>query len=283
MTRERLWPDALGTQQGLGLMRLRNDDWGDEDRDPARLLTAAVEAGVTTLDTAELYGNEEVVGRALSGLRDQVTLCTKFGVYPGPSGEFDDWSVRADADTIRAAVEGSLRRLGVEVIDLYYLHHRSEDTPIEETVAAMAKLRQAGKIRTLGLSNVTVEDIRRAHAEHPIEAVQEEWSLGRRAVETTLPVLRELGIALVAHSPMQHGHAHRARTESTDRVAERYGLTAGQVALAWVHNRGRRLDQTVIPIPGTTSIGHLHDNIAARDIELDDEAMDALAPGSAEG
>ena len=261
-------------------MRLRDEGWGERDRDPSRLFRAAIDAGATTFDTAEMYGNEEIVGRALSGLRDQITLCTKFGVYWGASGDFDDWSVRADADTVRTAIEGSLQRLGVEVIDLYYLHHRSDDTPIEETVSAMAELHEAGKIRALGLSNVTADDIRRAHAVHPIEAVQQEWSWGRRDVEAMFPVLQELGITLVAHSPMKHGDVRDTRGQAFGLVAERYGLTSNQVALAWVHNQGRRLNQRVIPIPGTRSIKHLLNNIVARDVDFDDDSMNALTTSS---
>ena len=156
-----------------------------------------------------MYGNEELVGRTIAGRRDEVTLCSKFGVRWGDSGRFDDWSVHADAATVVSSCEGSLRRLGVETIDLYYLHHRSEDTPIEETVTAMAGLVAAGKIRAVGLSNVTVDDVRRAHAVHPVLAVQEQWSLGSRGVEAMLPTLAELGVTLVAHSPTGHGVLHR--------------------------------------------------------------------------
>ncbi|MDJ0362515.1 aldo/keto reductase [Rhodococcus sp. H29-C3] len=280
MTGDRLWPSNRASRQGLGLMRLRDERWGDADRDPAHLFQAAVDSGVTIFDTAEMYGNEEVVGRALSGLHDQVTLCTKFGVYRGASGDFDDWNVRADADTVRTAIEGSLQRLGVEAIDLYYLHHRSDTTPIEETVSAMAELRQAGKIRALGLSNVTVDDIKRAHAVHPIEAVQEAWSWGRRDVEAILPVIQELGITLVAHSPMNHGDVQDSTPGALSVAAERYGLNSNQVALAWVHNQARRRDQLVIPIPGTTSIQHLLDNNAARDVLLDDDSMNVLSTSS---
>lgn len=167
-------------------MRLTDSGWGDADRDPAALVRAAIDSGVPMLDTAEMYGNEELVGRAIGTNREHITLCSKFGVYRGPSGRPDDWNVRADSATVRAAIDGSLRRLDVDHLDLYYLHHRSEDTPIEETVNAMAELRQAGKIRALGLSNVTLDDIRRAHAVHPITAVQEQWSLIRRDVELFL-------------------------------------------------------------------------------------------------
>ena len=208
MDHDTLWAAEKPPLQGLGLMRLRDEGWGEVDRDPAALVRTAVEAGVTLIDTAEMYGNEEVVGRAIAAHRDQLLLSSKFGVYWGSSGRFDDWSVRADPDTVRTAIEGSLRRLGVETIDLYYLHHRSDTTPIEETVTAMAALRQAGKIRALGLSNVTVDDIRRAHAVHPIQAVQQEWSLSQREVESMLP-----GAGRTRH------HVDRALSVGTRRVA----------------------------------------------------------------
>jgi aryl-alcohol dehydrogenase-like predicted oxidoreductase len=280
MDHDTLWSAEKPPLQGLGLMRLRDEGWGEVDRDPAALVRTAVDAGVTLIDTAEMYGNEEVVGRAIAAHRDQLLLATKFGVYWGSSGRFDDWSVRADPDTMRTAIEGSLRRLGVETIDLYYLHHRSDTTPIEETVAAMADLRQAGKIRALGLSNVTVDDIRRAHAVHPIQAVQQEWSLSQREVEAMLPDLAELGITLVAHSPLGHGELHResgtARAEVVRELASRYGVNPGQLALAWVHNRGRVLEQPVVPLPGTTRIPHLLENVAAASLLIDDADLERL-------
>lgn len=261
--------------QGLGLMRLTDTGWGDSDRDPAALVQAAVDAGVSMLDTAEMYGNEELVGRAVSVNRDCITLCSKFGVYWGSSGRPDDWSVRADPATVRVAIDGSLKRLDVDHLDLYYLHHRSDVTPIEETVAAMAELRQAGKIRALGLSNVTLDDIRRAHTVHPITAVQEQWSLTQRHVESFLPVLADLGIALVAHSPMGHGSLTRSTDDAVAAalasIASSIGATVGQVALAWVHHRGRQAGGTVIPLPGTTSISHLRANVAAARIRLSDK------------
>lgn len=275
-----LWTAESVPIQGLGLMRLTDDGWGDDDRDPSRLVHAAVEAGVTLLDTAEMYGNEELVGRAVAAHRDQVTLCSKFGVYWGPSGRFDDWSVRADPATVRTAIEGTLRRLDVDTVDLYYLHHRSDQTPIEDTVEAMAELRRAGKIRALGLSNVTVDDVRRAHAVHPIAAVQEQWSVAHRDVEAMMPVLAELGIALVAHSPMSHGTLTKTRedpvAQALARIATHYDASPGQVALAWVHSRGRQSGQTVIPLPGTTRIAHLAANVAAARLTISDTDLDHL-------
>jgi aryl-alcohol dehydrogenase-like predicted oxidoreductase len=280
-----LWARDQPPLQGLGLMHLADDGWGDPDRDPAWLVGAAVEAGVTVLDTAEMYGNEQVVGRAVRAYRRDVVLCSKFGVYWGPSGRPDDWSVRADPATVRTAVDGSLRRMGVDVIDLYYLHHRSDDTRIEDTVEAMAGLVQQGKIRAIGLSNVTIDDVRRAHAVHPVQAVQEAWSLLRRDVEAMLPVLAALGVTLVAHSPLDPGALHAGGggplTDTLRDMAARYGVSPGQLALAWVHGRGRRAGQPVVPLPGTTRISHLRANAAAARIALDDADLNRLDAATA--
>ena len=275
-----LWDRDDPPLQGLGLMHLADDAWGDPDRDPAALVRAAVEAEVTLLDTAEMYGNEDVVGRAVQACRERVVLCSKFGVYWGSSGRHDDWSIQADPATVRTAVEGSLRRLDVDVIDLYYLHHRSDDTPIEDTVEAMAGLVQSGKIRAVGLSNVTVDDVRRAHVVHPVQAVQEAWSLSRHGVEPMLPVLAELGITLVAHSPLDHGRLHAGAggplADALREVATSYGVAPGQLALAWVHCRGRRAGQPVIPLPGTTRVSHLRANAAAARIDVAAADLDRL-------
>jgi aryl-alcohol dehydrogenase-like predicted oxidoreductase len=283
-----LWAPEKPPRQGLGLMHLSDESGDDPDRDPAELVRTAVEAGVTLLDTAEMYGNEEVV----SAYREDVLLCSKFGVYWGPSGRRDDWSVRADPDTVRTAIDGSLRRLQVDTIDLYYLHHRSEETPIEETVGAMADLVAAGKIRAVGLSNVTTEDVRRAHSTHPVQAVQEEWSLGRRRVEPMLPALAELGVTLVAYSPLRHGAlakgAGAPMASTLVELAAVYAVTPSQLALAWVHNRGRRLGQSVIPLPGTTRVSHLASNAAAAHliitvedmVRLNELSAGAEAPGA---
>jgi len=283
MTSELLWPPDDPPRQGLGLMRLRDPEPGassDTDRDPVAVVHAAIDAGVTLLDTAEMYGNEELVGQTVRGRRDEVLLCSKFGVRWGESGRFEDWSVHADAATVVSSCEGSLRRLGVDVIDLYYLHHRSAVTPIEETVTAMAELVAAGKIRAIGLSNVTVEDVRRAHTVHSVTALQEQWSLGARDVEAMVPTAAELGIALVAHSPL--GHGEMARSADTPlatalaEVASTHGVTSGQVALAWVHHQGQRHGLPVVPLPGTTSVRHLRANVAAGGLVLDPEEVARL-------
>jgi aryl-alcohol dehydrogenase-like predicted oxidoreductase len=282
MTVSPLWTRDNPPRQGLGLMRLRPaDGTPEEGRDPVAVVHAAIDAGITLLDTAELYGNEDLVGRTIAGRRDEVTLCSKFGVVWEDS---DDWSVRADPASVVASCEASLRRLDVETIDLYYLHHRSEETPIEETITAMAELVGSGKIRAIGLSNVTAEDVRRAHAVHPVLAVQEQWSLASRDVETTiLPTLVELGITLVAHSPLGHGILGAPSDSTTPDVtraladiAAARGVSAGQVALAWVHHQADRRNHPVVPLPGSTSVRHVLDNVRAATLRLEDEEFDRL-------
>lgn len=254
-------------------MRMSEDTVGDPDRDPAAVIGAALDAGVTMLDTAHMYGNEALVGRALARRRDEVVLATKFGVLWGEDG---DWSVRADAAFVRESCEASLRRLGVDTVDLYYLHHRSADTPVEETVGAMAGLVAEGKVRGLGLSNVTAEDLRRAAAVHPVVAVQERWSPTHRAVEAMLPAVAAAGCAVVAHSPTDHGGLHAGATGLLAAVAARHGVAPGQVALAWVHHRTARHGVPVVPLPGTTSVRHLRANAAARDLVLDADDLAQL-------
>jgi aryl-alcohol dehydrogenase-like predicted oxidoreductase len=268
--------------QGLGCMRMRADTDGDPDRDSTRVVHAAIDAGVTMIDTADMYGNEELVGRALRGRRPEAMLCSKFGVIWGEDG---DWSVRADAAYVREACDASLRRLGVETIDLYYLHHRSDDIPIEETVGAMADLARAGKIRAVGLSNVTEEDVRRAHVVHPVAAVQEMWALSHRELEQMVPALVELGIAVVAHSPTAHGtlRASESRPGLADALRETaaaHGTAPGRVALAWVHGRAERWGLPVVPLPGTTSVRHLADNVAAAHLVLSDDDLGRLEQAS---
>ncbi len=250
-------------------MTMSEETAGDPDRDPGAVVRAALDAGVTLIDTAHLYGNEALVGRALAGRRDEAVLATKFGVLWRGAG---DWYVRADAPFVRESCEASLRRLGVDVIDLYYLHHRSGTTPVEETVGAMAELVREGKVRGLGLSNATAEDLRRAHAVHPVVAVQERWSLTHRDAEALVPAAAELGVAVVAYSPTDHGSLHGdadgAAAAALGAVAARHGVTAGRVALAWVHHRAQLWRLPVVPLPGTTSLLHLRDNAAAADLAL---------------
>lgn len=268
-------------------MRLRDGSAGDPDRDPVAVVNAALDAGIRMVDTADAYQNEELVGRAIRGRRDEVVLASKFGLV-WRAGMAADFDVRADRAYVQRACEASLRRLGVDVIDLYYLHHRSEHTPIEETVEAMAALVSQGKVRALGLSNVTARDLRRAHAVHPIAALQERWSVDHRGIEAQpLPAAAELQTVVVAHSPTSHGVLHRGPEASEDQavttlrgalneIAGTHEVTAGQVALAWVHHRQTVHGLPVLPLPGTTSVSHLHANVAAADLSLTDDELRRL-------
>jgi aryl-alcohol dehydrogenase-like predicted oxidoreductase len=215
----------LGTQ-GFGAMRLRDIDADDVDQDPVRVIDAVLDAGVTMIDTADAYQNEELVGRAIARRRDDVILASKFGlVWHGDMARGFD--VRADAEYVRHASEASLRRLQTDRIDLYYLHHRSDVVPIEETVGAMAALVAEGKIRAVGLSNVTPDDLRRAHAVHPITALQEQWSLSERSVEGALAqVAADLDVTIVAHSPTSHGALHHE--DGDDSLFSRGRLSCGR-------------------------------------------------------
>jgi aryl-alcohol dehydrogenase-like predicted oxidoreductase len=229
---------------GLGCMRMRPGD-------PEAIATIhrALDLGCTFLDTAELYGprtNEEVVGKAIAGRRDEVQLATKFGVRWDSSG---GRGIVHDArpETVHASIEGSLRRLGTDHVDLYYLHDPDPDVPIEETVGAMAELVAEGKVGHLGLSNFAADELRRAHAVHPIAALQSEYSMVNRAVEEdVLPACRELGIGFVAWAPIRRGDE----------------VTSPADALRWL------LDRDVVPIPGTTRREHLEENLAAAGLRV---------------
>ena len=301
---------SLGSQglrvsaQGLGCMGMSEFYGPPAEEDGIATIHRALELGVTFFDTADMYGpftNERLVGRALAGRRDEVVLATKFGNVRGENGE--RLGIRGDAGYVRTACESSLERLGVETIDLYYQHRVDPETPIEETVGAMAELVEAGKVRYLGLSEASAETIRRAHAVHPISALQSEYSLWTRDVEgTILPTLRELGIGLVAYSPLGRGFltgAIRSQAdlpeqdfrrvaaprfseenlaqnlelvEHVEALAAGKGVTAGQLALAWVLARG----DDVVPIPGTKRVAYLEQNVASADIELTVEELTAL-------
>jgi aryl-alcohol dehydrogenase-like predicted oxidoreductase len=279
-------------------------DPDSSDAESIRTIQRALELGVTHIDTAEIYGpfaNEELVGRALKGRRDGVVVATKFGLVShsgeGPGG------LDSSPANIRTAVEGSLKRLGTDRIDLYYQHRVDPNTPIEDTVGAMAELVEAGKVRYIGLSEASAKTIRRAHAVHPITAVQTEYSLWTRDVEAEiLPTLEELGIALVAYSPLGRGFLS-GRFTSTEELDEgdyrRFGprftganlernqllakrvrelaaereITPAQLALAWVLHRGEH----VVPIPGTKRVSYLEENLAAGAVELDEAEVQAIA------
>ncbi|MFD8867805.1 aldo/keto reductase [Streptomyces sp. NPDC059590] len=293
--------------QGLGCMGMSHAYGAADDEQSIATLHRALDLGVTLLDTSDYYGvghNEELIGRAIAGRRDEVVLATKFG-FANRLGE--PTRIRGDAAYVRQACEASLRRLGVDHIDLYYQHRVDPQVPIEETVGAMAELVRAGKVRHLGLSEAGAQTIRRAHAVHPIAALQSEWSLWTRDLETEIaPVCRELGIGLVPFSPLGRGFLTGRYTsveglEETDmrrtqprfadgnlarnlaivaklnELAEAKGVTAGQLALAWVQHQG----DDVVPIPGTRRQRYLEENLAALDVELSAEdlaAIEAAAP-----
>jgi aryl-alcohol dehydrogenase-like predicted oxidoreductase len=296
--------------QGLGCMGM-SQWYGPTDWDESvATIHRALELGVTLIDTANVYGaghNEVLVGRAIHDRRDEVQLATKFGIDRDVMS--GDRQVHGKPAYVRACCEDSLLRLGVDHIDLYYLHRPPDDADIEETVGAMAELVEAGKVRYLGLSEVTDELLRRAYAVHPIAAVQSEYSLWTRDPETTvLGALRDLGVGLVPYSPLGRGfltatvdtsafdagdfrarnprftgpgaEANQAIAAAVTAVAERQGRSAAQVALAWVHGRSAALGIPVVPIPGTKRRKWLEQNAGALDVRLDDAdvaELDALA------
>jgi aryl-alcohol dehydrogenase-like predicted oxidoreductase len=299
---------------GLGCMGMSEFYGTGSDADSIATIHHAIDRGVTFLDTADMYGwgkNEELVGRAIKDRRDRVFLATKFGNVRGPNGEF--LGVRGDPEYVRSACEASLRRLGVEVIDLYYQHRVDPKVPIEDTVGEMARLKQEGKVRYLGLSEAAPRTIRAAFATSPITAVQTELSLWSRDAEAeVIPTVRELGIGYVAYSPLGRGfltgqikspndfaeddfrrHNPRFQGENfeknialvreVEKMAQEKGCTTAQLALAWVLAQG----EDIVPIPGTRHVRYLDENIGALDVQLSDEdlkRLDAiLPPGAAAG
>jgi aryl-alcohol dehydrogenase-like predicted oxidoreductase len=300
--------------EGLGCMGM-SEFYGQANEDQAvATIHRALELGVDFLDTADMYGpftNEELVGRAIADRRDDVVIATKFGNERGPNGEFR--GINGKPEYVRKACDASLERLGVDTIDLYYQHRVDKTVPIEETLGAMKELVEAGKVRYLGLSEASPDTIRRAHAVHPISALQTEYSLWTRDPEDEiLPTVRDLGIGFVPYSPLGRGfltrrfsspedlpdddfRRHNPRfqgqnfernMELVDRVEEiarEQGVKPGQLALAWVLAQG----DDIVPIPGTKRREYLEENVAAVEVELSDEDLrriDEAAPvGAAAG
>ena len=299
---------------GLGCMGMSEFYVGGSEQESIATIHHALDRGVTFLDTADMYGwgkNEELVGRAIAGRREDVFLATKFGNVRGPNGEF--LGVRGDPEYVRSACEASLRRLNIETIDLYYQHRVDIELPIEDTVGEMARLKEEGKIRFLGLSEAAPQTIRKAHQVHKITAVQTELSLWSRDAEAeVLPTVRELGIGYVAYSPLGRGfltgqfkspddfpeddfrrnhprfqgenfEKNIALVREVEKMAEEKGCTTAQLALAWVLAQG----EDIVPIPGTKHVKYLDDNIGALDMKLSDDdlqRLDAiLPPGAAAG
>ncbi|BDA86132.1 oxidoreductase [Aureimonas sp. SA4125] len=314
MKKRTLGRDLVVSSLGLGCMGMSEFYGEGDDAESISVIHRALDLGVTFLDTADMYGvgrNEELVGQALKGRREGVVLATKFGNVRGPRGE--RLGINGRPDYVKSACEASLKRLGVEVIDLYYQHRVDPATPIEETVGAMGRLVEQGKVLHLGLSEAAPETIRRAHKEHPITALQTEFSLWSRDPEDEiLPTVRELGIGFVPYSPLGRGFLTGAfKTEAdlpegdfrkgsprfsgenfqknlklvqlVEAIAARNGVKASQVALAWVLAQG----DDIVPIPGTKRTKYLEENAAAATVTLSaddlEELADAFSPGAAAG
>jgi aryl-alcohol dehydrogenase-like predicted oxidoreductase len=299
---------------GLGAMGMSTafTGAGTDDAESIRTIHRALDLGVTLIDTAEIYGpftNEKLVGRALKGRRDQVVLATKFGMFShagGGPGHLD-----SSPANIRTAIDGSLRRLGTEHVDLYYQHRVDPKTPIEDTVGTLSELVAEGKIRHIGLSEAWLDTIRRAHAIHPVTALQSEYSLWTRDQEAeVLPLLRELRIGFVAYSPLGKGfltgkirslddladndfrktnprftgenfRRNQGIADEVEAVAAEVGATPAQVALAWLLAQG----DDIAPIPGTKRVSRVEENVAADDLELSPEQfarLNALPPAAGE-
>jgi len=304
--------DLTVSRIGLGAMGMSHGytGAGTNDAESIRTIHRALDLGVTLIDTAEIYGpyvNEELVGRAIKDRRDDVVLATKFGLVSHAGA--GPWNLDSSPANVRAAVEGSLRRLGTDRIDLYYQHRVDPNTPIEDTIGAVAELVAEGKVRHIGLSEAWVDTIRRAHAVHPITALQSEYSLWTRDQEPeVLPLLRELGIGFVPYSPLGHGFLTGTvrstdQFDSTDfrannprftgenfernlRIADEVqavavdaGATPAQVALAWLLTKG----DDIAPIPGTKRVTRVEENVAADDVVLTAgqiKRLDELTPAS---
>lgn len=321
MNTERIGTERLGADgpevgaQGLGCMGMSFAYGPTDERQARATLERALELGVTLYDTADMYGageNERFLAPFVRAHRDEIVLATKFAVVLDPDDP-QARGVRNDRAYVRECVERSLQRLGVETIDLYYMHRRDPGVPLEESVGAMAELVREGKVRQLGLSEVTGSELRTAHAVHPVAAVQSEWSVFSRDVEeNVVGAARELGVTFVPYSPLGRGFltgsftdadrdlggddfrrlqprftganatANAALLRPLRRIAEAHGATSGQVALAWVHQRAAVHGLRVVPIPGTRRPGRVEENTAATRLTLTEEELSVLEPVAAQ-
>lgn len=302
-----LGDDLTVSAIGFGGMALTSVYGESDDTESLATLHHCLDAGVTFLDTANVYGgggNERLIARLLADRRDEVTLATKFGITGSPAT--GDLGARGDAAYVRQSIDESLSRLGTDVVDLYYLHRRDVTVPLEETVGAMAELVTAGKVRHLGLSEVTADELRTAVAVHPIAAVQSEWSIWSRDVErNVVPATVELGVGFVPYSPLGRGFltgnlrspsdfgasdfrramprfsddaldANLAVVDLIAAVATEQGATPAQVALAWLRYRADALGVASVPIPGTRRAARVDENVASLDVTLTDTQLSAL-------
>lgn len=308
MNKRKLGKDLTVAPIGLGCMGMSHAYGGQDEADSIKTLERAVELGVTLFDTAEIYGpftNEILVGKALKPFRDHIKIATKFGFHIPEPGESESTGsgINGRPEHLKKVAEASLKRLGVEVIDLFYQHRVDPDVPIEETVGAMGDLVRQGKILALGLSEPSAETIRRAHAEYRISAVQSEYSLWTRdPEEEVLPTCKELGIGFVPFSPLGRGMltgalkstsdlaekdfrrdlprfseeniaANAKLVDALDGIARDKGISKAQLALAWVLHQG----DFIVPIPGARKINHLEDNVGAAAVELSKDDLGEIA------
>lgn len=288
---------------GLGFMSFRTGAGHEDEKQAKALVDTAIDLGVTLFDTADVYGpqfSEILLGKAIRGRRDSLVIATKFGNALDRDTNPAARALDGRPEYVRTAIEGSLRRLGIDHVDLYYQHRVDPEVPIEDTVGALKELVDAGKIRHVGLSEPGPQTLRRAHAVHPIAAIQNEWSLFSRDIEKdTVPIARELGIGIVPYSPLGRGwltgrvrttadvkgvqsrhprfgadvfDRNRALADNVAAVAAEIGVQPSQVALAWVLSRGH----DVVPIPGTRHAEYLRENVGALSVELADEHLERL-------